>query len=95
MKRISMKLLIGSQVFPPESSLLVRKSRISCHSMIMSLKSAFPPSLAFSSFLPFFRQKTKGKMKRMKVIKPKMETMKKTARRNRIVKSVRISSQVI
>lgn len=39
------------------------------------------------------RQKIKGKMKRMKVIKHKMEKMKKTVRRNRIVKLVKIPNQ--
>lgn len=97
-KVISMNLLISIPAFLSKAllnlvhflskirELLVILCYITCKGAI------FTPSLSFST--PF-RQKTKGKMKRMKAIKHKTEKMKKIARRNRIVKLVRTPNQVI
>lgn len=97
-KVISLNLLISIPAFLSKAllnlvyflskirELLVILCYITCKGAI------FTHSLSFSTS---FRQKTKGKMKRMKAIKHKTEKMKKIARRNRIVKLVRTPNQVI
>ena len=86
------------QDFSEPSPPVAKNNGTFCYSKITSLVKGpfiFFFSLSVLFFCTPFRQKTKGKMKRMKVIKHKTEKMKKTVKRNRIVKLVRIPNQVI